>query len=129
MIAPDLKTAIADLRGLIEGAPLLTDHLDGESQAHFAALLAGLDALGVAYEVNPRLVRGLDYYSRTVFEWVTDALGAQDAVPGEPEMADHVEPQNDHDADQDDLQERDHVAFLRLDQLVPQEKNATNHDT
>ena len=68
------------MRALIEGAPLLTDYLDGESQAHFAALRAGLDALGVAYEVNPRLVRGLDYYSRTVFEWVTDALGAQDAV-------------------------------------------------
>jgi histidyl-tRNA synthetase len=68
------------MRALIEGAPLLTEHLDPESQAHFAALRAGLDALGVAYEVNPRLVRGLDYYSRTVFEWVTDALGAQDAV-------------------------------------------------
>jgi histidyl-tRNA synthetase len=68
------------MQGLIEGAPLLTEHLDAESQAHFAALRAGLDALGVAYEVNPRLVRGLDYYSRTVFEWVTDALGAQDAV-------------------------------------------------
>ena len=68
------------MRALIQGAPLLTDYLDGESQAHFAALRAGLDALGVAYEVNPRLVRGLDYYSRTVFEWVTDALGAQDAV-------------------------------------------------
>jgi histidyl-tRNA synthetase len=68
------------MRALIEGAPLLTEHLDGESQAHFAGLRAGLDAVGVAYEVNPRLVRGLDYYSRTVFEWVTDALGAQDAV-------------------------------------------------
>jgi histidyl-tRNA synthetase len=68
------------MRALIEGAPLLTDYLDAESQAHFAALRAGLDTLGVAYQVNPRLVRGLDYYSRTVFEWVTDALGAQDAV-------------------------------------------------
>jgi histidyl-tRNA synthetase len=68
------------MRALIEGAPLLSDYLDQESQAHFAALRAGLDALGVAYQVNPRLVRGLDYYSRTVFEWVTDALGAQDAV-------------------------------------------------
>jgi histidyl-tRNA synthetase len=68
------------MRALIEAAPLLTDDLDEESRAHFAALRAGLDALGVAYEVNPRLVRGLDYYSRTVFEWVTDALGAQDAV-------------------------------------------------
>ncbi len=68
------------MRSLIEDAPLLTDYLDAESAAHFAALRAGLEALGVAYEVNPRLVRGLDYYSRTVFEWVTDALGAQDAV-------------------------------------------------
>ena len=68
------------MRALIERAPRLTDYLDPESQAHFAALCAGLDALGIAYEVNPRLVRGLDYYSRTVFEWVTDALGAQDAV-------------------------------------------------
>jgi histidyl-tRNA synthetase len=68
------------MRALIERAPLLTDFLDAESAQHFAALRAGLDALGVAYEVNPRLVRGLDYYSRTVFEWVTDALGAQDAV-------------------------------------------------
>jgi histidyl-tRNA synthetase len=68
------------MRALIEGAPLLTEHLDDESRAHFAGLRAGLDAVGVAYEVNPRLVRGLDYYSRTVFEWVTDALGAQDAV-------------------------------------------------
>ena len=68
------------MRALIAGAPLLTDSLDPESRAHFTALRAGLDDLGVAYEVNPRLVRGLDYYSRTVFEWVTDALGAQDAV-------------------------------------------------
>jgi histidyl-tRNA synthetase len=68
------------MRALIDNAPVLSDYLDPESQAHFAALKAGLDAVGVAYEVNPRLVRGLDYYSRTVFEWVTDALGAQDAV-------------------------------------------------
>jgi len=69
-----------DLRALIEGAPMLSDHLDEESRQHFAALRASLEAMGIAYEVNPRLVRGLDYYSRTVFEWVTDALGAQDAV-------------------------------------------------
>lgn len=69
-----------EMAALIEGAPLLTDFLDAESQAHFRDLLATLDAMGIAYEVNPRLVRGLDYYSRTVFEWVTDALGAQDAV-------------------------------------------------
>jgi histidyl-tRNA synthetase len=67
-------------QALVANAPVLTDHLDAESQAHFAELRAGLDALGIAYTVNPRLVRGLDYYSRTVFEWITDALGSQDAI-------------------------------------------------
>jgi histidyl-tRNA synthetase len=67
-------------REIVSRAPVLTDHLDEESRAHFAELRAGLDALGIAYTVNPRLVRGLDYYSRTVFEWITDALGSQDAV-------------------------------------------------
>ncbi len=69
-----------DMRPVIDAAPLLTDHLDAPSRDHFAGLLQRLDACGVAYEVNPRLVRGLDYYTRTVFEWTTDALGAQDAV-------------------------------------------------
>jgi histidyl-tRNA synthetase len=69
-----------EMRSLIEAAPLLSEHLDEESRQHFAALRGSLEAMGIAYEVNPRLVRGLDYYSRTVFEWVTDALGAQDAV-------------------------------------------------
>jgi histidyl-tRNA synthetase len=68
------------MQAVIAAAPLLTDSLDEESQQHFAQLRAALDALGIAYVVNPRLVRGLDYYSRTVFEWVTDALGAQDAI-------------------------------------------------
>ncbi len=68
------------LRALIEAAPVLADYLDEESRAHFDALRAMLDAIGVTYTINPRLVRGLDYYSRTVFEWITDALGAQDAV-------------------------------------------------
>ena len=68
-----------EMRALIEAAPVLTDHLDGESREHFAALCAALEALGIPFSVNPRLVRGLDYYSRTVFEWITDALGAQDA--------------------------------------------------
>jgi histidyl-tRNA synthetase len=67
-------------QAIVANAPVLTDHLDPESQAHFAELRAGLDALGIPYTVNPRLVRGLDYYSRTVFEWITDALGSQDAV-------------------------------------------------
>ncbi len=65
---------------IVKNAPVLTEHLDTESQAHFAELRAGLDELGIPYTVNPRLVRGLDYYSRTVFEWITDALGSQDAV-------------------------------------------------
>ena len=69
-----------DMRALIDAAPVLTDHLDAQSQAHFQALCAGLEAIGIPFRINPRLVRGLDYYSRTVFEWITDALGAQDAV-------------------------------------------------
>jgi histidyl-tRNA synthetase len=70
-----------ELQELIAGAPLLTEHLDPESRAHFDALCATLRQIGVPYEINPRLVRGLDYYSRTVFEWVTDALGpTQNAV-------------------------------------------------
>jgi len=69
-----------EMQSLIEGAPSLTDHLDPESAAHFDTLRAQLDRVGIEYVVNPRLVRGLDYYSRTVFEWVTTELGAQDAV-------------------------------------------------
>jgi histidyl-tRNA synthetase len=69
-----------DMQALIEAAPVMTDFLDEESAAHFEGLTALLDAAGVAYKVNPRLVRGLDYYNLTVFEWVTDALGSQGAV-------------------------------------------------
>jgi histidyl-tRNA synthetase len=68
------------MRDLVAGAPLITDHLDPDSAEHFAALRAHLDGAGVTYTLNPRLVRGLDYYSRTVFEWVTTDLGSQDAV-------------------------------------------------
>ena len=67
-------------RKLVEQAPNLLDHLDKESRAHFDVLKTLLEDVGVPYVVNPRLVRGLDYYSRTVFEWVTTRLGAQDAV-------------------------------------------------
>ena len=67
-------------RRLLEQAPVLTDYLDPESAADFAQLCAILDAAGVQYEVNPHLVRGLDYYCKTVFEWVTDKLGAQGTV-------------------------------------------------
>jgi histidyl-tRNA synthetase len=59
---------------------VITDYLDDDSAAHFASLRAQLDGAGIDYVVNPRLVRGLDYYSRTVFEWVTTDLGSQDAV-------------------------------------------------
>lgn len=65
---------------LIEQAPTLMDYLSEPSRRHFEQLCAGLDALAIEYVVNPRLVRGLDYYARTVFEWVTDELGAQGTV-------------------------------------------------
>lgn len=68
------------MRELISGAPQLLEHLDAESLAHFEHLKNLLDSTGVKYSVNPRLVRGLDYYSKTVFEWVTDQLGAQGTV-------------------------------------------------
>ena len=68
------------MQGLIEAAPVMLDYLDADSLAHFAGLRALLDAAEVSYTVNPRLVRGLDYYNLTVFEWVTDALGSQGAV-------------------------------------------------
>lgn len=69
-----------DMQALIEAGPGLQDSLDQESQEHFAELLDILDQTGVSYEVNRRLVRGLDYYSHTVFEWVTETLGAQGTV-------------------------------------------------
>ena len=75
-----LDTKDPDTRSLLDDAPRLTDYLDEASQAHFDGLRAALDACGVEYIVNPALVRGLDYYCRTVFEWVTDALGAQGTV-------------------------------------------------
>ena len=69
-----------DMQTIVEAAPVMLDYLDEASNEHFAGLKALLDATDVEYKVNPRLVRGLDYYSRTVFEWVTDALGSQGAV-------------------------------------------------
>jgi histidyl-tRNA synthetase len=75
-----LDTKNPAMREVVAGAPLLTDYLDAGSAAHFEALRAQLEAAGIAYTVNPRLVRGLDYYSRTVFEWITTDLGSQDAV-------------------------------------------------
>lgn len=75
-----LDTKHPDMQAVVAGAPRILDYLGPESRAHFDGFRAGLDAAGVAYEINPRLVRGLDYYNRTVFEWVTDALGAQGTV-------------------------------------------------
>jgi histidyl-tRNA synthetase len=69
-----------DMQELVAGAPLLTEHLDQESREHFDALCSMLRNIAVEYEVNPRLVRGLDYYSRTVFEWINESSGAQNAV-------------------------------------------------
>lgn len=69
-------------QALLDEAPSLADFLDEESSADFARLCELLEAAGVAYTVNPRLVRGLDYYNKTVFEWVTDRLGAQGTVCG-----------------------------------------------
>jgi histidyl-tRNA synthetase len=69
-----------EMQVLIDAAPRLNDHLDADSQAHFAGLCAMLSDLGIEYVINPRLVRGLDYYNRTVFEWTTDQLGAQGTV-------------------------------------------------
>jgi histidyl-tRNA synthetase len=69
-----------EMEPVVAGAPRMLDYLDDESRTHFAGLLAVLDGAGVAYTVNPRLVRGLDYYERTVYEWVTAGLGAQGTV-------------------------------------------------
>jgi len=69
-----------DTQAVLDDAPNFKDYLDPESADHFKQLLSMLDAAGIAYQVNPRLVRGLDYYSKTVFEWVTTELGAQGTV-------------------------------------------------
>jgi histidyl-tRNA synthetase len=69
-----------DTQALLNSAPSLEDFIDQKSRDHFQQLCAMLDAANISYEVNPRLVRGLDYYSKTVFEWVTTNLGAQGTV-------------------------------------------------
>ena len=69
-----------EMKDIIANAPELMAYLGNNSLAHFKAITTSLDDLGVAYEINPRLVRGLDYYSLTVFEWVTDELGSQGTV-------------------------------------------------
>jgi histidyl-tRNA synthetase len=75
-----LDTKNPAMQDMVNKAPQLLDYLGGESLAHFEGLKKILDASNVQYKVNPRLVRGLDYYNRTVFEWVTDELGAQGTV-------------------------------------------------
>ncbi len=72
---PDVKAMTAD-------APLMLDHLSDSAKAHFDEVLGHLDALGVPYVVNPRMVRGLDYYTKTTFEFVHDGLGAQSGIGG-----------------------------------------------
>ena len=77
-----LDTKNQALQDVLDGAPKLLDYLDDESREHFSQLCGLLDAVGIQYEINPKLVRGLDYYNKTVFEWVTSALGAQGTVCG-----------------------------------------------
>lgn len=75
-----LDSKNADIQALLNEAPVLTDYLDDESREHFNGLCELLARAGIPYTVNPRLVRGLDYYNRTVFEWVTTSLGSQGTV-------------------------------------------------
>jgi histidyl-tRNA synthetase len=75
-----LDTKNPAMQALVDAAPRLMDDLDEDSLAHFDAVRSMLHALGIEYRINTRLVRGLDYYNRTVFEWVTDKLGAQGTV-------------------------------------------------
>lgn len=69
-----------DVQRIVDGAPKLIDFIDDDSRQHFEQLCGILDAAKITYEINPRLVRGLDYYSKTVFEWVTDSLGSQGTI-------------------------------------------------
>ena len=75
-----LDSKVPETQALLSDAPLLSDYLDDASKAHFDGLCARLDAAGLSYTLNPKLVRGLDYYGLTVFEWTTTALGAQGTV-------------------------------------------------
>lgn len=77
-----LDTKNADIQAVLTDAPKLSEYLDEESKQHFAGLCELLDAAGIQYTVNEKLVRGLDYYNRTVFEWITESLGSQGTVCG-----------------------------------------------
>lgn len=71
-----------EVRAMTANAPVLLDHLSDEAKQHFDTVLAHLDALGVPYVINPRMVRGLDYYTKTTFEFVHEGLGAQSGIGG-----------------------------------------------
>ena len=75
-----LDSKSPEIQSLLKGAPKITDYLDKESENHFKKLLNILEMLGISYAVNPNLVRGLDYYNKTVFEWKTSSLGSQDTI-------------------------------------------------
>ena len=77
-----LDSKSPDTQQILDNAPVLQDYIDDDTRAEFEQLLAYLNALGIEYVVNPRLVRGLDYYNKTVFEWTTEHLGAQSTVCG-----------------------------------------------
>ena len=77
-----LDSKNSDTQQILDNAPVLQDYMDDDTRAEFEQLLAYLNALGIEYVVNPRLVRGLDYYNKTVFEWTTEHLGAQSTVCG-----------------------------------------------
>ena len=77
-----LDTKNPQVQEILQHAPTMADYFGEETKAHFSGLKALLDAAGIAYQVNERLVRGLDYYNYTVFEWVTDSLGAQGTICG-----------------------------------------------
>ncbi len=77
-----LDSKVEQDKAIVANAPRLRDYLDDVSTAHFDAVLALLDAAGVPYTINPVMVRGLDYYCHTVFEFITDALGTQNAIGG-----------------------------------------------
>ena len=77
-----LDSKNSEMEDLIESAPKMIDHLDNESEEHFSAFKNYLDCLEIPYSINPRLVRGLDYYNRTVFEWISNDLGAQGTICG-----------------------------------------------
>jgi histidyl-tRNA synthetase len=75
-----LDSKSQQVQAILSDAPVLMEYLGEESKTHFSTLCELLDAVGIQYTINPRLVRGLDYYNRTVFEWVTTSLGSQGTV-------------------------------------------------